>query len=180
MSEENLNLSSDESSDSSSTSLPNTPLMESPEVVPKLSRANAHVFRRSPTPMREEEQKVKQFNIPLGIFLICALATTAALSVKKVPSVPYSVDEIANFMRPEQVWPLVCFTGLLVVTLEVLYFPTAISLLTYAGLMVNQFGFPFTNIQTISGVAGYLVLAVVWFVIKFWTFLRESESADEI
>jgi hypothetical protein len=154
-----------------------TPLME----VSNEKTQRSQSFRRSPTPIREQEQKVKPFQFPIGIFLLVAVASAGILTAGKTMGLPeYSIDEISAFMSPDRVWPLICFVGVLILTLEVAYFPTAGMIIAYAALMARQYEFYPTALQTAGGIAAYCTVAAIWFFIKFWSFLRDSNREDEI
>ena len=83
-------------------------------------------------------------------------------------------------MAPEQIWPIACFSGLLILTLEMTYFPTAGLLMSYAALMIYKYDIRPTAIEITIAVIEYIIGAAIWFFIKFWSFLRESRHVEEI
>lgn len=136
-------------------------------------------FRRSPTPMRKEDETTKSLEAPIGKFLLIAVACVAILNSKQIPQLPdYSMTQVANFMSPEQIWPFATFVGVLVLTLDMNYFPTALALITHAALMIHLYS-PTTN-QLVYSIVAYVLGAALWCLVKFWSFLRESKQADEI
>lgn len=136
-------------------------------------------FRRSPTPMRKEDEAAKSVEMPIGTMLVVLLAVVVALNSRQLPRLPnYNITEVANFMSPLQIWPFVAFTGMLVLTLDMDYFPTALSLITHTALMIHLYE-PTTR-QLVYCIAAYLLGAAIWCLVKFWSFLRESKQVDEI
>ena len=133
-------------------------------------------FRRSPTPMRKSDETAKSVETPIGTMLVVLVAVVVALNSRKLPN--YTITEVANFMSPLQIWPFVAFTGMLVLTLDMDYFPTALFLITHAALMIHLYE-PTTR-HLVHCIAAYVLGAAVWCLIKFWSFIREAKQEDEI
>jgi hypothetical protein len=169
----------DSSDSSSSRSRSPSPVRRSASISESSEMEQPRSFRRSPTPMRQHEEVVQPANFPISLFLIVALCTAGFMTTQKNIQLPeYPINHVSFLMN--SIWANILFAGTLIVTLDIKYFPTGLAIAAYLYLASQHYGVRPTKIQAVAGVAAYIACAAIWFLVKFWSFLRESSREDEI